>query len=48
MKYRFKYLLLLLCMGCALTACDSFLDRQEDENTTFEKIWQQEIGRAHV
>ena len=32
MKYRFKYLLLLLCMGCALTACDSFLDRQEDEN----------------
>ncbi len=41
MKYRFKYLLLLLCMGCALTACDSFLDRQEDENMTFEKIWQQ-------
>lgn len=40
-KYSLKYLLPLLCMVCAFTACDSFLDRQEDETMTFEKIWQQ-------
>lgn len=41
-KYSLKYLLPLLCMGFALTACDSFLDRQEDETMTFDKIWQQQ------
>lgn len=28
-------------ISCLSTACDSFLDRQEDETMTFEKIWQQ-------
>lgn len=35
-----KYVL-LLCAGIGLSACDSFLDKQEDETMTFEKIWQQ-------
>ncbi len=39
-KYSIKYLLPLLFMGFALTACDSFLDRQEDERLDFSKIWE--------
>lgn len=35
-----KYLL-ALCAVAAMASCDSFLDRQEDETMTFEKIWQQ-------
>ena len=33
--------LLSLCLGSLFVACDSFLDKQEDETMTFEKIWQQ-------
>ena len=39
--YRTVVLLAALCVGGATISCDSFLDRQEDENLTFEKIWQQ-------
>ncbi len=35
-----KYLL-ALCAVATTASCDSFLDRQEDETMTFEKIWQQ-------
>jgi len=34
------YIFLALC-AFAATSCDSFLNRQEDEQMTFEKIWQQ-------
>ncbi len=42
MKYMLKKIvaIVLLCSAGA-TSCDSFLDRQEDETMTFEKIWQQ-------
>lgn len=42
MKHTIKKIFaiaLLLSLGA--TSCDSFLDRQEDETMTFEKIWQQ-------
>ena len=42
MKHTIKTIfasVLLLSLGA--TSCDSFLDRQEDETMTFEKIWQQ-------
>lgn len=35
---QFTYILLSIL---ALSSCDSFLNRQEDEQMTFEKIWQQ-------
>ncbi len=35
-----KYLL-ALCAVASVVSCDSFLDRQEDETMTFDKIWQQ-------
>jgi len=41
MKNNFKHILLLICAIGTFSACDSFLDRQEDETMTFEKIWQQ-------
>ncbi len=42
MKHMLKKIvaIVLLCSAAA-TSCDSFLDRQEDETMTFEKIWQQ-------
>ena len=42
MKHTIKTIfasVLLLSLGA--TSCDSFLDRQEDETMTFEKIWEQ-------
>lgn len=42
MKTQIKSLL-LLCFAAGsvlLSSCDDFLDRQEDEEMTFEKIWQ--------
>ena len=41
MIYRFSLLMTAVALAAGLTACDSFLDRQEDETMTFEKIWQQ-------
>ncbi|MDO5571350.1 MAG: RagB/SusD family nutrient uptake outer membrane protein [Bacteroidales bacterium] len=42
MKKNKKYSLYLLCGALALcTSCEDFLDRQEDEAMTFEKIWTQ-------
>ena len=46
MKKTFLYktvifLSVLFVAGGAMTSCDSFLDRQEDEQMTFEKIWEQ-------
>ncbi len=38
MKTLYKCLLAALC-GLALVSCESFLDRQEDEQLTEEKIW---------
>lgn len=41
MKYQIKTLC-LLCMTVAMSfiSCDDFLDRQEDEKLTFDKIWE--------
>lgn len=37
-----KIITIFLALGAfAVTSCDSFLNRQEDEQMTFEKIWQQ-------
>lgn len=37
-----KFITIFLAVGTlAVTSCDSFLNRQEDEQMTFEKIWQQ-------
>ena len=36
-----KYALIALAALLSFSACDSFLDRQEDEQLTFEKIWKQ-------
>ncbi len=38
---KFAKYLLALCAVAATASCDSFLDRQEDETMTFDKIWQQ-------
>ena len=38
---RFIAALSVVILGSGMVACDSFLDRQEDENMTFDKIWQQ-------
>lgn len=38
--YKTAILLSILFVGGAATSCDSFLNRQEDEQMTFEKIWQ--------
>lgn len=40
-----KYILLLCGVIPLLTACESFLDKQETEDMTFEQIWQK---RAYV
>lgn len=37
-----KYILLLCGVIPLLTACESFLDKQETEDMTFEQIWQKE------
>ena len=31
---------LVILSGFLLVACEDFLDRQEDEKLTFEKIWE--------
>lgn len=37
-----KFITIFLALGAfGATSCDSFLNRQEDEQMTFEKIWQQ-------
>lgn len=37
-----KFITIFLALGALVaTSCDSFLNRQEDEQMTFEKIWQQ-------
>lgn len=41
MKHNLKYLSILLFACFAAVSCDSFLDRQEDERLSFEKIWEQ-------
>lgn len=38
---KFAKYLLALCAVATTASCDSFLDRQEDETLTFNKIWQQ-------
>lgn len=43
MKISIKKYLLIGCMtasGLLMTSCDNFLDRQEDEKLTFDKIWE--------
>ena len=37
--YKITAILAAAIAVSGITACDSFLDRQEDENMTFEKIW---------
>ena len=37
--YRIATILAAAVAAGSLTGCDSFLDRQEDEQMTFEKIW---------
>lgn len=37
---NFKYIALLCASMGVLTSCEDFLDRQEDEVLTFEKIWE--------
>ena len=39
--YNTVIILAAMFVGGTLTSCDSFLDRQEDENLTFDKIWEQ-------
>ena len=39
--YRFTALLAAVTLAAGAVSCDSFLDRQEDEQMTFEKIWSQ-------
>ena len=39
--YRFATILASVIAAGSLTGCDGFLDRQEDEQMTFEKIWLQ-------
>lgn len=34
-----KKIAILFCATCMLSACDSYLDKQEDEAMTFDKIW---------
>ena len=41
MKYKLKYLSVLLFTLFVTVSCDSFLDRQEDERLDFDKIWEQ-------
>ena len=42
MKINFKsfYMLCFAASTLTLTSCEDFLDRQEDEMLTFEKIWE--------
>ncbi|MEG0039868.1 MAG: RagB/SusD family nutrient uptake outer membrane protein [Bacteroides sp.] len=41
MKYSIKTLCILLAIAAiTFTSCNDFLDRQEDEKLTFEKIWE--------
>ena len=41
MKFNIKTLCILLATAAmAFTSCDDFLDRQEDEKMTFDKIWE--------
>lgn len=44
MKISINKSFILSCFACAMmllsTSCDSFLDRQEDEKQTFDKIWE--------
>ena len=42
-KYINRFMMMLAAVFAAgsLAGCDSFLDRQEDENMTFDKIWSQ-------
>ena len=39
LKYIYSLSLVVLS-GFLLVACEDFLDRQEDEKLTFEKIWE--------
>ena len=38
--YSITIVLSMLMLGGTLSSCDSFLDRQEDEQMTFDKIWE--------
>lgn len=40
---NFKYIALLCASMGVLTSCEDFLDRQEDEVLTFEKIWENKV-----
>ena len=43
MKKRMKYisgLFFVILFGLSLISCEDFLDRQEDEKLTFDKIWE--------
>lgn len=37
---KIKLLAIILAVVCLNSSCDNFLDRQEDEKLTFDKIWQ--------
>ena len=39
--YKTVLVMAVAAVGSTMVSCDSFLDRQEDEQMTFEKIWQQ-------
>ena len=36
---KFINYIALICSVLMISSCDSFLDKQEDEALTFEKIW---------
>ena len=42
MKIKFKsfYMICFAASTLTFTSCEDFLDRQEDEKLTFEKIWE--------
>lgn len=39
--YKTFLVMAVAAVGSTMVSCDSFLDRQEDEQMTFDKIWQQ-------
>ena len=51
MKIKFKsfYMLCFAASTLTFTSCEDFLDRQEDEKLTFEKVWENRIlVKCHV
>ncbi|HMR19984.1 MAG TPA: hypothetical protein PKA53_11855, partial [Sphingobacterium sp.] len=44
MKSSYKIFLFVLAIVALFTSCDSYLDKQEDEAMTFEKIWKNRLN----